>query len=119
MKNKYIIYSLSFISLFACKKFVATDSPENMVSAASAFSNDQSANSAVAGIYSRMMQSSGFASGGLSSVTTLCALSADEFRNYSRAANTAQFYSNSLQASNTTLGGTLWNEPYQYIYSAN
>jgi len=119
IKNAFFLYLLLSACNLGCKKFVAVDPPKTQIVTASVYSNDGSAISAMNGIYSQMISSAGFASGGYVSVTLLGGLSSDEFINYSASAELETFYANNLNATNLTLAGSLWQEPYQYIYYAN
>ncbi len=120
MRRLYITTIFITLSgLFSCKKLVNVPPPTLSIVSAAVFSSDASASAAVSGIYSRMMTSGGFASGGAqNSVTFFGALSADELVNYppSAAAASYYFYGNSLIPTTTT---PLWTEVYQYIYIAN
>lgn len=98
---------------------VAVDSPDFQMTTPSVFNDDASAESAMIGIYSRMMRSSGFASGGIQSVTFLAGLSSDELTNYSFDMNQGEFASNAILATNSWNESSLWKEAYQYIYSSN
>ncbi|MGZ3840406.1 MAG: RagB/SusD family nutrient uptake outer membrane protein [Flavisolibacter sp.] len=103
----------------SCKKFVEIPPPKTKIVTASVFNNDVTTLAALNGIYSQMMTSSGFASGGIASISNLCGLSSDEFNNFSTSPEQISFYTNSLQASNGTLRNYLWGEAYNYIYQAN
>jgi hypothetical protein len=113
--SKTLSSIIFIIFAFSCKKFVDVPPPNNQITNSAVFSNDATAISAVAGIYSKMMGDSGplFASG---SLTIYPGLSADEiiFRNSS----VDEFSKNSLTTSNTIVRG-LWNSAYQYIYYTN
>jgi hypothetical protein len=114
----FVALSLSLVFFFSsCKRFVEIDSPITQITSSSVFTSEATATAAVVGIYSRMMQGSGFASGGTNSILVLSGLSSDEFKSYSNPGN--QFYTNSLLPTNDNVRGFLWNEPYQYIYTAN
>jgi hypothetical protein len=127
MKSKYafiIIPLVLVLMLTSCKKFIDVDPPITSTVTEVVFSTDEGATGAVAGIYSRMMATTGrfpfgFASGGSSSLTMLGGLSADELKNYGAAGtSTAAFYGNAL---NPATGGNtnIWSELYIYIYTAN
>lgn len=98
---------------------VAVDSPDFQMTTPTVFIDDASAESAMIGIYSRMMGSTGFASGGMQSVTFLAGLSSDEFTNYSFDMNQGEFASNAILATNSWNESSLWNEAYRYIYATN
>lgn len=114
-----ILLIILFSGLYSCTKFVQIDPPTNKLINANVFTDDGSATAAMSGIYTRMMSSQGFAGGGLSSVTYLSGLSADELINYSPQNDYIQFYGNSLTPTNGYLNSSIWSEAYQYIYSAN
>src|SRR5690606_29214036 len=59
------------------------------------------------------------AAGYTRSVTFLAALSADELTSYSGMSAWKQFYENAIHPANEVIETALWNEIYQYIYSAN
>lgn len=123
MFSNYIFKPITFLILIAlicsCKKFVEVAPPQTQLVDASVFSNDVSALAAMTGIYSRMISSNGFADGGSLSITFLCGLSSDELKNYSNNTSVAQFFTNSLLPTNPIIASNFWNEPFQYIYSAN
>jgi hypothetical protein len=111
----FIIISFSAIS---CKKFVNIDPPRNLIVSADVYQNDITAIGVVRGIYSQMVSNSGgFASGSPFSISLLCGLSADEFKNFSSDPGDIAFYTNGLRANNFSDG--LWDEPYKYINIAN
>ncbi|SRR5579862_347878 len=119
LRTIFIITIILIISVVSsCKKFVDIPSPPNKLLASDVFSNDASATGLVTGIYTRMMISTGFASGSYESVTQLSGLSADEFINLFTNSDNIQFANNSLTATNGALN-TLWSEIYTYIYTTN
>jgi hypothetical protein len=116
---KYLIF---YIILFgamlfpSCKKFISVDSPRDRLVSSAVFASDASANAAMVGIYSTVMNLNfGFASGGM---TLYPGLSADEFTNYSPSAEQTQFYTNTLVTTNAT-NASLWSQAYSIIYAAN
>jgi starch-binding outer membrane protein, SusD/RagB family len=121
-KSQYFniyLFLFAIINMFGCQKFVQINPPANKLISSNVFNSDASATSAITGIYGRMVSSNGFASGGPSSITLLCGLSADELINYSYSADQNQFYINSITIDNGNILNYLWSEPYQYIYTAN
>lgn len=106
------IICLIFIS---CKGFLQIDPPRDKIAPSQIFENDQTATSAMTGIYSRMA-SLGFASGDVNSIANLTALSSDELKSYSAALDF--FYKVDL-SSKTSQIGTIWNDAYNYIYTVN
>jgi starch-binding outer membrane protein, SusD/RagB family len=102
-----------------CKKFLTVPPPVTQLVTTSVFASDQTAEAAMAGIYSTMESSGGFASGGTGSIGLLSGLSADELTNYSNDPNQVQFFLNQLNKNNSLLYNNLWSLPYQCIYDAN
>jgi starch-binding outer membrane protein, SusD/RagB family len=120
MKKKLILFFLGlFFLVQSCKKFVEISVPPTQLASQNVFTSDASATSAMAGTYSTMMSSIGFASGSIHSITQLTGMSADEFINYNTDPFVESFYKNNLTADNTYLHNNLWNEGYKYIYAAN
>ena len=102
----------------ACSDFLDVGVPSTQVSSSTVFQDDATANSAMIGIYSEMTSSSGFASGGLSSITLLSGKSGDDFINYSQN-ESAEFAANELSENNSYVHSYIWQEGYTYIYDAN
>ncbi len=111
-------FLLLTINFFSCSEFLEIDDPSTQVNSNSIFEDDAAAFSAITGIYSEMMSSSGFASGGLSSVTLLAGRSGDDFKSYSKNA-TAEFSTNEITENNSFLNNSLWKEVYRYVYNVN
>jgi starch-binding outer membrane protein, SusD/RagB family len=111
-----LLVSVIFCS---CKKFVSVPPPASQLVSSSVFENDATANAAVAGIYSQMMQSNGFISGTSGSILALTGLYSDELNLYTPIPDLNEFYSNKLIPSNGSLYAGIWREAYQYIYEAN
>lgn len=101
----------------SCKKFVEVPPPKNQLVSATVFSNNITATSAMAGIYSNMIRSSG-AFGGAQSIASLGGMSADELINYSSNQNAQQVYNTSINPTNTYTYG-IWKQLYQTIYESN
>lgn len=103
----------------ACKKFVEIDPPGNELVQETVFNNDASAISAIANVYSTL-RASGFASGGIYSISYLSGLSADEFSFYNTSdAAALGFYQNNILPTNFPLQDGLWTTPYSVIYKVN
>lgn len=102
----------------SCETFIDVDAPNTQIVRTTVFADDVNANSAVAGIYSTMMENSTVFTNGGSSVTLLSGLSADELEDQSGGTEYAQFSSNEL-AVNNSLVYSLWSDLYQTIYNAN
>lgn len=104
------------ITISSCKKLISVGAPEDQLTAETVFSSDLSAISAMAGLYSQMMQTNLlFASNAL---TVYPGMSSDEFYNTTTGTND-EFSHNSLSVSNTVVQNNLWSFAYKYIYQAN
>lgn len=107
------IASLFFSS---CKDFIEVDLPITQQATGTVYTNDETSISVLNGIYSRMISSSGFASGHLNSITFRAGMSADEFMNFNPS--NEEFSKNALTINNSIVN-ILWKEPYDYIFTAN
>jgi hypothetical protein len=117
-KSSYIFLLLPLLG--GCKKFVSLDPPTTRLVTAAVFTDNNTADASVQGIYAQMLGSSGgFAKGGNQGISLLAGLAADELTSYSVNPNLNQFYKNGLLATNTTLQNALWNSPYASIYACN
>jgi starch-binding outer membrane protein, SusD/RagB family len=118
LTQKFLAVTATILVLSSCSDFLEVGSPSTQVSSVTVFEDDAAATSAMIGIYSEMISSSGFASGGLSSITLLCGKSGDDFINYSQNAS-AEFAANQLDENNSYVNSYIWQEGYRYIYDAN
>lgn len=123
MKRNYIyilawVATIASLMLESCADFLEVPTPATQIGSNTVFEDESTANSAMIGIYSAMTNSSGFASGGLSSVTLLAGRSADDFINYSQSA-AAEFAANELTQNNSYVNDYIWKECYAYIYDTN
>jgi hypothetical protein len=109
------IIVLIFFTVASCTKYVQVSAPPNQLISSSVFSDDNSATSALSGIYSHMMESPGNFIGQLPLVMGLYA---DELTNFSTDSRQIQFYSNSVSPNNTLLE-IVWGNLYNYIFEAN
>src|SRR5580698_5473104 len=110
MRIKKIIFILLITSVCSCKKFVEIGPPKDQITSSVVYSSDATATAVIRGIYSQMINGSGFASGGSSSITLLSGLSSDELINYQNDPSYIAFYTNSLTPANFL--ANLWSEPY-------
>src|ERR1700733_12928748 len=85
----------------ACKKFVEVAPPTYAISSATVYTNDQTAASAMTGVYPLMMDGTTLLSSGNQSISSFCGSAADEFKDYLSAATYAECYTNSMQSSNS------------------
>lgn len=121
MKLPNIRRSLAAVLMLitGCKSFIDIDAPKGQVVSEIVFTTDETALSALRGLYAQMITSNGFASGYLNSVTLLAGRSADELTNFINNVAYQQFAFNNISPDNTNLRSGLWQEPYKHIYSAN
>jgi hypothetical protein len=101
--------------VISCKKLVSIDDPTNRLTSDLVFTNDKSAISAISGLYSKILNSTSFANGGM---TIYTGMSADEIVNTIPGTND-EFSKNTLTTSNTVVGTSFWANGYNYIYQAN
>ena len=116
--KSYTTFSLFLTLLLAavgCKKFVEAPLPNTQLVGQSVYSSNNTAASAVTGLYEAMVSNSiGGNSGGISA---LVGLSADDFWLYPGATTVQQqFYLNMQTSTNPS---TIWNDLYNIIYQAN
>ena len=107
---------LSIIFLTSCEKLVSIDPPANQAIAKTVFNNEQTAESAITGLYSSM--SIATTSLSTTAITRLCGLSADEIEN-NASIQFDEFYQNAISSANSTVSGSLWTSAYNFIYQAN
>lgn len=106
---------ISCMTLFsACKKFVEIDPPKNLIISATVFEHDETAISALTGIYAKMNNDSSLPY----SLSLSSGLSADELKNYSTISSSVQTYTNLLSPISGT-GANFWSVFYNHIYQAN
>jgi len=121
---KYIIRTLiaihSFLYLSGCKKIIEIDAPVTTITSNQVFSNNEQAMSALAGIYTRMINSNAlFLCSGAPSV--YCGMSADELISYDQIPSDGfvLFQKNNLSSLTGIVTDAFWTQGYSYIYGAN
>jgi hypothetical protein len=118
MKN--IWYTLLIGICFAqtsCEDFVEVDVSDNKIVSEMVFGSDETANSAVTGIYNELFKAE-FSNGGFYSVSLLGGLSADEFRTTALNEELLEFGENEILAENS-YNLLLWSSAYNIIYMCN
>jgi starch-binding outer membrane protein, SusD/RagB family len=111
------VFVLMAIAVFSCKKLVDVPLPHDQIVADNVFSNDQTALSAVMGLYSNNANSNLIVLNGGASV--YCSLSADDIYNVGSNANYDPFTDNALVSSSTIVNTNFWSASYKNIYQAN
>jgi hypothetical protein len=106
---------MSFVT--SCKKFVDIPPPETQAESSAIFSSDQTATSAVVGLYHQAVASNfTFFNAAL---TIYPGLAADELTNPAANTDYDAFRTNALMADNATVNSKFWSAPYRYIYQCN
>jgi hypothetical protein len=125
MKIKHTIYSLLVTVTVvgsSCEKWVDAGDPLTTITTEKTFSRDGSAYSALAALYSLMMNGMGnedvFTNG---MMTIYPGMSSDELINYSGTGNQNdnRFYRNDIQAQDINVKQYFWSPAYRTIYNAN
>lgn len=122
MKNltlrKAILVFLISIPLVSCEEFVDLETPNYKITSQEVFNSDETAISAMTGIYNQLALAS-FSNGSTSSVTFLAGLSADNVQNI-RSTNLSrtEFEQHQINPGNT-LNLSLWSSAYNIIYLTN
>lgn len=121
VKTALLLPVLLFISaspvFTGCRKFVETGPPLHELTSGVVFENDQSALSALAGIYARINAGpQNMLCGG---VSLYAGLYADEIYNTTTNATYDPFYKNSLLATTNAAGSRFWSHIYPVIYHCN
>ncbi len=114
---KIFILALACTLQLSCEDFVEVEIPDDRIISESVFSSDETANSAVKGIYNELYQAT-FSSGFQTSVTVLSALSADNLKATVTTTNLLEFEENEIFISNSYNLG-IWSSAYNIIYMAN
>ena len=119
--NRIIIqtFILLLLSLnFSCEDQVSIDAPTDKLVRTEVFSNDQTAISAMNGIYNELYQAD-FSSGSRSSVTVLAGLSSDNVQYFNRVnLNMREFQDHEIAPTNPG-NLELWSSAYNIIYLCN
>lgn len=118
MKQLFTIFMLFILAAagLSCKRYVETPLPKDQLVSALVFTNDKTATAAVVGSYADMNAYNYLFPNVL--INFLPAMAADELYYASTFANFDVFRNNSLLPSSQYVG-SMWSEPYYYIYNAN
>src|SRR5690606_21906408 len=124
MKNIKLTYRTVFIITLivcsSCEEYVEVDPPNSKVVSDVVYENESLAIAAVDGIYHRLIDYLGFASGSVNSITVLTGVSSDELGLYNTLAFTEYplFYENSI-APDSSINLNIWSSAYNIIYHCN
>lgn len=119
MKQRYLIQIITMLVLtVGCTKLIRIDPPSNVLTTGEVFENPGQAQSAISGIYYRMVNdASAFSSG---RITLYAGLSADEFILFDPNNPVySQFYRNQLLSNNASVGNIFWAYSYRLIFQTN
>lgn len=115
--SKLIFWTGTLILFSSCKKMVELDPSPNLIVSDNVFANDNTALSALSGLYVQMRSSNlNITNGGLSVFT---GLAADEIYNTNVSATADPFYKNSIPSNNSTIISNFWSPAYRNIYQCN
>ena len=116
-----MVWSLSIGSILiaSCKKLVTIPEPVSSITTAEVFSSDEQATSAIAGVYTQMINSGSNPIYSNGAMSLYLALSADEMTDFYGPADNGYFDSNGLQANANPTDRLFWSPAYASIYGAN
>lgn len=107
------------LACFACDDILDVEDPKDRIPVGLIFEDDNTAISAVTGIYATMVGLESFSSGGVTSVTSVAGLSADELADSNPGGGSLdEFYRNELRPPNVTIK-VIWSSAYKVIYQTN
>ncbi|MBF6643920.1 MULTISPECIES: RagB/SusD family nutrient uptake outer membrane protein [Chryseobacterium] len=113
-----VLLSVSMIT-HSCEKLVETDFPNNQIPSQLVFEDEQTAESALAGLYSALWNNSMY-SGGIDGMGALLGTYTDDLNCvYTSASNGALDLYNNQQIPTNTAITSFWTYAYQEIYMAN
>lgn len=115
-KTTLFLLSLLFLTS-ACEDFIEVEIPNHKITSETVFSNDETAQSAMTGVYNRLFNAS-FSNGGSRSVTFLAGLTADNFTVTSTTHQILQLGENAIEPSNSW-NLDLWAGSYNMVYMVN
>lgn len=115
-RNSMISLTFLLSLMMGCEEFVAIDPPTTQITEPTVFTSDATAQAAVMGVYSKMMESEDLFTSGRNSITTLAGLSSGELVNYDNNSTKVLYANNQLNATATI---SLWSDMYKIIYFAN
>lgn len=119
LKFKYpLLLSFFLLLLTACEKELELEEPNTIITSNVVFSNDETAKSALQGIYNQLYLSN-FSSGYLGSVSVLCGLSSDNLKPINaNKLELMEFQEHELLDNNSYNMG-VWQSAYNIIYLTN
>jgi len=120
INNRYIMQSLAAILalsfLNSCDNFVEVDLPKSQLTSDAVFEDAETANAAMAGLYTKLRMN-GLLAGSSTGLSSMLSLYTDEF-NYYQPNSVSNLFNNSLTAGTPQISD-IWNQSYNQIYAAN
>ena len=118
--NRFIMLALSavlaLIFFNSCDNFVEVDMPKSQQTSDAVFEDAETANAAMAGLYTKLRMN-GILAGSATGLSSMLGLYTDEF-NYYQPNSVSNLFNNSLTAG-TPQVSDIWNQSYNQIYVAN
>ncbi|HUH26917.1 RagB/SusD family nutrient uptake outer membrane protein [Gelidibacter sp.] len=115
--NTTLLFLFLLFLVSACEEFVQLEVPNHKITSETVFSNDETAKSAMTGVFNRLFNTS-FSNGGSRSVTFLAGLTADNFTVTSTTVEIVEFGVNAIEASNSS-NLDLWAGSYNMVFVVN
>src|SRR5690606_11338759 len=122
--NKFFnthLYRVLFVVIYglftSCEDFVDVEVPNHKIVSKTVFNNDNTANSALVGIYNELFRSY-LSGGGRNSIQVLAGLTADNLQTAKLDNDLIEFEQNEITIQNTS-NLNLWSSAYNIIYMCN
>ncbi|MEZ4970792.1 MAG: RagB/SusD family nutrient uptake outer membrane protein [Flavobacteriaceae bacterium] len=124
MNNKFFnvhLYRILFVVIYglftSCEDFVEVEVPNHKIVSKTVFNSDNTANSALVGIYNELFRSY-LSGGGRNSIQVLAGLTADNLQTAILDNDLIEFEQNEISVQNTS-NLNLWSSAYNIIYMCN
>lgn len=116
-----IIFFLLSLTMMtgACRKMIVIGEPINTITATEVFQADAQAGSAMAGVYTLMINVDGSTNFAAGETSALTGMSSDELTYYVKEAGYNPYVTNTLTATTSYGSGNIWSSAYTTIYRAN
>lgn len=118
--NRFTILALSavlaLIFFNSCDNFVEVDLPKSQLTSNAVFEDVETANAAMAGLYTKLRMN-GILAGSTTGLSSMLGLYTDEF-NYYQPNSVSNLFNNSLTPGTPQISD-IWNQSYNQIYTAN
>jgi hypothetical protein len=119
MNKLYILGILGCLLLTACEDLVEVDNPSNLIGTIHVFEDSQTADAALAGLYTEIRDASLMSGAGYYSANSLLAAYADDLDYFTNDQNgVMDIHLNQPLEANTIIA-SLWNSAYKQIYYSN